>query len=92
MSIKDIDIETRAFSDKDLPSDMRPAFKGGLRKEMVDEKFAKVKFLHSVHKTNNDVWLPIEEESAGTKKLFAYAVPWLDFLNEGRILSQYIYP
>lgn len=86
LSIKDIDVETRTFSDKDLPSDMPRVLKEELRKKMAGEKYAKVKFLHPVYKTNNLVWLPIEEESDGTQKLFAYAAPWLDLLSEGRIL------
>lgn len=86
LSIKDIDIETRTFSGKDLPGDMPRTLKEELRKKMAGEKYAKVKFLHPVHKTNNSVWLPIEEESDGTQKLFAYAAPWLDLLSEGRIL------
>jgi AAA15 family ATPase/GTPase len=86
LSIKDIDIETRTFSDKDLPGDMPRSLKEELRKKMAGEKYAKVKFLHPVHKTKNLVTLPIEEESDGTQKLFAYAAPWLDLLSDGRIL------
>jgi uncharacterized protein len=86
LSIKDIDIETRKFSDKDLPSGMPSALKAELRKDLADEKFERVKFLHPVYETNNSVWLPIEEESDGTRKLFSYAAPWLDLLSEGRIL------
>jgi len=86
LSIKDIDIETRTFSDKDLPSDIPPAIKKELRKDLADKKFNKVKFLHPVYGTSNVVSLPIEDESDGTRKLFAYAAPWLDLLNEGRIL------
>ncbi len=86
LSIQDVHIETRTFSEKDLPDDMPPDLKEVLRKQMAEQKYKKVKFLHPVHKTNRDIGLPIEEESYGTRKLFAYAGPWLDLLSTGRIL------
>jgi len=41
-----------------------------------------------IHKTNSgeSVPFPFFDESDGTKKLFAYAGPWLDVLAKGRIL------
>jgi AAA15 family ATPase/GTPase len=84
LSIKDIRIEDRVFSEKSLPDFFPPEVRKEIRKEMSELK--DVKFLHPVHKTNKAVWLPIEEESDGTRKLFAYAAPWLDLLSEGRIL------
>ncbi len=86
LSIQDIQIETRTFSEKDLPNDMSSALKEELLKQMAEKKYQKVKFLHPVHKTNRAISLPLEEESGGTRKLFAYAGPWLDLLNAGRIL------
>jgi AAA15 family ATPase/GTPase len=86
LSIQDIHIDTRLFSEKDLPSDMPQAVREVIKKEMAEKKYLKVKFLHPIHKTNRAVWLPIEEESDGTRKLFAYAAPCLDLLNRGCIL------
>lgn len=82
LSILDISVETRVLTEKDFPDDMPEE----LKKEMVEQKYQRVKFLHQNHKTKKAVWLPIDEESDGTRKLFAYAAPWLDLLSEGRIL------
>jgi AAA15 family ATPase/GTPase len=84
LSIKDIRIEELAFSEMNIPEYIPPEVKKEIRKEMSEPK--NVKFRHPIHKTNKTIWLPIEEESDGTRKLFAYAAPWLDLLNEGRIL------
>lgn len=86
VSIQDIDIETREYSERDLPSDLPQAIKEELWKEVAEHKYRKVKFVHPVHESNTSVWLPMEEESDGTRKLFAYAGPWLDLLSEGRVL------
>jgi AAA15 family ATPase/GTPase len=84
ISIKDIRLEEHIYSEKDFPDYLPQEIKEKIRKEMSELK--DVKFLHPVYKTNKAVWLPIEEESDGTRKLFAYAAPWLDLLSEGRIL------
>jgi len=54
-------------------------------KDMQDKKSIKVKFGHRIDDSEDMVWLPFEEESDGTKKLFAYAGPWLDGLEKGRV-------
>jgi hypothetical protein len=76
LSIFDINIETRVLTEKDFPNDMPQS----LKKELAEKKYQKVQFLHKIDKTNKAVWLPIDEESDGTRKLFAYAAPWLDLL------------
>lgn len=86
LSIADIKVETRVFAEEDLPDDMPPDIRKEFREEMSGKKLFRVKFLHPVQKTDTLVWLPIEEESDGTRKLFAYAGPWLDLLSEGRVL------
>lgn len=86
ISISDIQMETRDFSVEDLPSDMPEALKEKIRLDMDGKKTMRVGFFHPVDDGESHVLLPIEEESDGTRKLFAYAGPWLDILTQGKIL------
>ncbi|OGQ97434.1 MAG: RloA protein [Deltaproteobacteria bacterium RIFOXYD12_FULL_57_12] len=86
ISISDILMETKEFSVEDLPSDMPEALKDDIRQKMDGKKMMRVGFLHPVKGEESPVILPLEEESDGTRKLFAYAGPWLDILTQGRIL------
>lgn len=86
ISISDISTETKDFSVEDLPSDMPEALKEEVRRSMDGKKMMRVGFFHPVEGKDSPVLLPLEEESDGTRKLFAYAGPWLDILTSGRIL------
>ncbi|RJX20741.1 MAG: ATP-binding protein [Desulforudis sp.] len=86
ISISDIVMETRDFSVEDLPPDWPEAVKEDLRQKMDGKKTMRVGFLHPVRGGELSVHLPLEEESDGTRKLFAYAGPWLDILAQGKIL------
>ena len=86
LSIEDIKFETKMFSSEDLPDDFPPEMKEQLEKDLKGEKLYRVKFLHPVHDSKELVPLPLEDESDGTRKLFAYAGPWIDLLRNGRVL------
>lgn len=85
LSIDDIKIESRDFSENELPKEMPQEMKNLILKDMQDKKSIKVKFAHRIDDSEDMAWLPFEEESDGTKKLFAYAGPWLDGLEKGRV-------
>ncbi len=85
LSIDDIKIESRDFSENELPPEMPPEMKSLITKDMQGKKSIKVKFGHRIDDGEDMTWLPIEEESDGTRKLFAYAGPWLDGLEKGRV-------
>lgn len=85
ISISDILMEPKDFSAEDLPSDLPEEIKEDIRRNMDGKKMARVGFLHPVDGGDSTV-LPLEEESDGTKKLFAYAGPWLNILSQGRII------
>jgi len=85
LSIDDIKIESHDFSESELPREMPQEMKNLILKDMQDKKSIKVKFGHRIDDSEDMVWLPFEEESDGTKKLFAYAGPWLDGLEKGRV-------
>jgi hypothetical protein len=86
ISISDIQMETKDFSVEDLPSDMPPPVREEVRQKMDGKKMVRVGFLHPRPGMDASVPLPLEEESDGTRKLFAYAGPWLDILSRGQIL------
>ncbi len=53
-----------------------------IKEKNLDEVF----FKHQLTNSEDFALFPLTEESDGTQKLFAYAAPWLDVLNNGRVL------
>ena len=86
ITISDISMEAKDFSMEDLPSDMPDEMKEDIRRSMEGKKMMRVGFLHPVAGGDSPVSLPLDEESDGTRKLFAYAGPWPDILTKGRII------
>jgi AAA15 family ATPase/GTPase len=86
ISISDIQMETKDFSSEDLPSDMPEEMKEEICRKLDGKKTMKIGFLHSFAGGDFQVILSSNEESDGTRKLFAYAGPWLDMLSKGRII------
>ncbi len=86
LSIKDINIERKRFDPTDLPSDMPEPIKDIIRKDLDGAEFSEAKFLHIVEGTEEVVTLEADDESVGTKKLFAMAGPWLDVIDNGHVL------
>jgi hypothetical protein len=88
ISVDGIDIEERKLSAEELrmPKDMSPAMQNLLKKDLDGKTIQHVKLLHLVGKSKDVVLFPLETESDGTQKLFAYAAPWLDVLENGRVL------
>lgn len=86
LSIDDIKIEHHDFSESELPSDMPQEMRNKLIKDLQGKKRLEVKFGHRVNGSEDMAWLPLGEESDGTRKLFSYAGPWLDVLAKGRVL------
>ena len=82
LSIQDIHLEKRTLAEDELPADLPDKIK----KKIVGKEMVRPLFLHPVAGSESMVSLPLEEESDGTRKLFAYAGPWLDILAKGRIL------
>lgn len=83
LSIDDIKCESREFSRDELPPGMSEDMKTKLLGS--GKKMTRIYFGHQVGDTDQVAWLPFEEESDGTKKLFSYAGPWLDGLKHGRV-------
>lgn len=68
-----------------LPTDMPQPLKEQVLRDMQGKEIPDIQF---IHKTNSGESVPFHfgDESDGTRKLFAYAGPWLDMLARGRIL------
>lgn len=86
LSIADISVEKKKFDLADLPPSMPQALQEQIKKDLEGKEFHEVKFLHTVAGTEELVALDAEDESVGTMRLFAFAGPWLDVLDNGHVL------
>jgi AAA15 family ATPase/GTPase len=86
LSITDIFLEKKEFSTKDLPAEMPQNIKEEISKELDGKKLTSLFFMHPSSDKGEDVALEFDEESAGTRKLFTLAGPWLDVLDNGLVL------
>jgi len=85
LSITDIFLEKKEFSTKDLPAEMPQSLKEKISKELDGKKLTSLFFMHPSSDAGEDVALEFDEESAGTRKLFILAGPWLDVLDNGLV-------
>lgn len=85
LSIADILLEKKEFSRDDLPDEMPQDLKDKIARDFKGKKLTRVFFMHPSSDTGEDVALDFDEESAGTRKLFALAGPWLDVLDKGLV-------
>ncbi|MBW2631653.1 MAG: ATP-binding protein [Deltaproteobacteria bacterium] len=85
-SITDISLEKKEFSMDHLPPDMPQSIKEEIAKDFKGKKLTELFFKHPSSDNGEDVALDFDEESAGTRKLFAMAGPWLDVLDNGLVL------
>ena len=83
IDIQDVLIEKKAFDASDLPKDMSDEIKAMIVKRM--EIPTKLKTVHQ-DSTGKPVVFDFKEESDGTQKLFSFAGPWLDTLENGYVL------
>ena len=88
----DINISAINITEKDisdmfagLPSETRELLLKTVGEGMKDRKVPEVSFGH-IAEGGDVVFLPLAEESDGTKVLFSLAGPWIDVLENGRVL------
>lgn len=91
--LQDADIEVDAIEVKEkkietlnFPDNMPEEVQAAIQNDLKDKSYKEVLFKHRVGDSEEYVSLPLGDESDGTRKLFAYAAPWLDVLKNGRIL------
>jgi len=85
-SITDIFLEKKEFSMEDLPDEMPQSVKEKIAGDLKGKKVTQLFFMHPSSDNSKDVSLKFTEESAGTRKFFALACPWLDVLDNGFVL------
>ena len=78
LSITDISLQKKDFSMEDLPDEMPQSIKEEIAKDLKGKRLTRLLFMHPSSDNGEDVALDFDEESAGTRKLFELAGPWLD--------------
>ena len=85
LDIDDMQVEKETFSAKYLPEDMPKEIKDDLLNDLKGKEIVEIKTVHrSVQ--GKQILFELEDESAGTRKFFALAGPWLDALELGLVL------
>ncbi len=85
INVDDISIKERKTDDMEFPPDLPVELKDLLHRNL-GESIKEVFFKHRLNNSDDFALFPLSEESDGTQKLFAYAAPWLDVLQNGRVL------
>lgn len=83
--IDDVQIEEKPFDENDLPRKMPEAMRAEIVNQMKDVKRLEIQTIHTDDE-GNSVAFDFDEESDGTQKLFAFAGPWIDALDNGYVL------
>lgn len=85
LNIDDIIVEEQVFDSKALPDEMPEHIKEMIFRDMEGKKFINIKTVHK-DSEGKDIVFDLDEESDGTQKLFSFAGPWLDALENGYVL------
>lgn len=85
LDILDVLIESEKISAKHLPDDMPEDVKTKVLSDLKDQEIFDIRTVHK-SKQGKSISFDVEDESDGTKKLFAFAGPWLDALKHGYVL------
>ena len=86
LSIADIKVKEAVLSADSLPKDMPTELREKVLKDMAGKKFLETRFLHKDVNTAETVEFDESEESDGTRALFAFAGPWLEVIENERVL------
>lgn len=86
LTIADIRIKSQPFTRETLPKDMPLNMQEEISREMTGKELTDVKFLHEDAETHELIEFDEDEESDGTRALFGFAGPWLDVMENERVL------
>ena len=86
IDVDGIEIKEKKFELLPFPKGMPEELRAAIKNDLEGKTYKEVFFSHRIGDSEKNVSLPLGEESDGTQKLFAYSAPWLDLLNNGRIL------
>ena len=85
LDIQDVQVEKQRFDADNLPAELPEFLKQQLVKDLGDKDLLRINTTHQ-DTNGRTVTFPFADESDGTRKLFAFAGPWLDSLEHGRVL------
>lgn len=88
LAVADLRVSEEEFRPEMLPDDVPAALREGVKKELDGKTIFEV---HVVHRDKDGaesdaVELALDEESDGTRKMFALAGPWVDTLEAGLVV------
>ena len=86
MGISDIVLEKHKFSMDEIPPELPLEIKEQIKKEYEGKEMVDVKFVHKGNEPGDFVAFDPFEESHGTRNLFSFAGPWLDVIENDRVL------
>lgn len=86
LTITDIRIKSQLFTRETLPMDMPLTIQEEISREMTGKELTDIKFLHEDVETHELVEFEEDEESDGTRALFGFAGPWLDMMENERVV------
>lgn len=86
LSIADIRLKTELFSPDQVPKDLPTEVRDEFSRRLVGKELTTVKFVHADVLTKEPIEFSEKEESDGTRALFAFAGPWLDVIENERVL------
>jgi uncharacterized protein len=85
-SIADIELKTEVFNPELLPKKLPAGVKDEFSRKMAGKELTTVKFVHANVDGSGSVEFEENEESDGTRALFAFAGPWLNVIENERVL------
>lgn len=85
LDIHDMQVETATFSSKHLPKNLPATMADELLSDLKGKEIVEIKTIHRSAQ-GKQVSFELDDESAGTRKFFALAGPWLDALERGLVL------
>ena len=86
LSIDGIRLEHQPFSSDMLPPGMPEALRQELTASFKGKELTSLKFQRRDTSTGELIEFDEDEESDGTRSLFAFAGPWMDVMNHSRVL------
>lgn len=85
LHIDDVLVETQPFDVNQLPDEIPESLRAAIADDMKDKLHFDIKTVHK-DSEGKPVIFDFEDESDGTRKLFSFAGPWLDALENGYVL------
>ena len=85
LNIEDILVEKKPFDTQSLPADMPQSLQKIIADDFKDKQVINIQTVHT-GSDGKPVVFDLDDESDGTRKLFAFAGPWIDALANGFVL------